>query len=256
MPFEFGAALLGHVRRDLAARLAAFPEVFDCADSRIALRGELDSYEARSAAMAWVARSLAGAGLLTKWRDELYEIALEPGGTPHFALERAAVRFFGFTASAVHLNGLVRGKRGTQMWIATRSRDKAIDPGMYDNLMGGGVARGTSVAQTLVKEAWEEAGIEAALASQSCAVGTFRVCREVPDGLHAEIIHIYDLAVPQDFEPRNQDGEVAAFRRLDMQALAAELEGEASYTVDAGLVALDCLYRLMPGLGSRLSSPD
>ncbi len=43
------------------------------------------------------------------------------------------------------------------MWIARRSPTKPIDPGMLDNLVGGGLAAGLTVAQTLVKEGWEEA---------------------------------------------------------------------------------------------------
>ena len=206
--------------------------------------------------MAGVARSLAARGLLSKWRDELYEIGPPDGRPAAFALERAAVRFFGFAASAVHLNGLVRGSRGMQMWIATRSVDKAIDPGMYDNLMGGGIGRGLSVEQTLVKEAWEEAGIEAELASRAQRVGSLRVRREVPDGLHCETIHIYDLLLPPGFHPENQDGEVAQFRRCSLQQVAAELDGDAPYTVDAGIVALDCLCRHTPQVGPRLSNPD
>ena len=43
------------------------------------------------------------------------------------------------------------------MWIARRSPAKAIDPGMLDNLVGGGVAAGQTITTTLIKEAWEEA---------------------------------------------------------------------------------------------------
>jgi len=39
--------------------------------------------------------------------------------------------------------------------------DPPIDPGMLDNLVGGGIAAGATVIDTVVREAWEEAGIRA-----------------------------------------------------------------------------------------------
>src|SRR5918992_1459821 len=70
-------------------------------------------------------------------------------------LERAAARPFGLTTYAVHLNGISFDENN--MWIARRSAAKPIDPGMLDNLVGGGISAGSSLEETLVKEAWEEA---------------------------------------------------------------------------------------------------
>jgi 8-oxo-dGTP pyrophosphatase MutT (NUDIX family) len=125
------------------------------------------------------------------------------------------------------LNGLVHHGRETSMWIARRSPDKAIDPGMLDNLMGGGVGSGLSVQQTLVKESWEEAGIPASLAVTALPVGTLGVRREVADGLHAEVLHMYDLALDDGFLPVNQDGEVVEFRRLSLAEVESDLAGDA-----------------------------
>lgn len=193
--------------------------------------------------MARVAESLAARGLLTRWRNETYQIGLADHGSAFFEIERAAVRFFGFTAQAVHLNGLVTRNGNASMWVAQRSPHKPIDPGMLDNLVGGGIGGGLDAEQTLIKECWEEAGIRASIAARATRAGSIRVCREVPDGLHAETIHMYDLKLPADFEPVNQDGEVAQFRCLRLEAVAEELASDAPYTVDAALVAIDCLRR-------------
>jgi 8-oxo-dGTP pyrophosphatase MutT (NUDIX family) len=89
-----------------------------------------------------------------------------------FELERAAARYFGVLTHAAHVNGLVRrSDRAVAMWIARRSDTKAIDPGMLDNLVGGGIATGHTVASTVIKEAFEEAGIEASVASHAIGVG-------------------------------------------------------------------------------------
>ncbi len=255
VPFVAEGTVLGFVRRDFIAHLNECTDLLEVTEGMVGFRGERDSYAARSDAMATIASRLAARGVLTPWRDELYEIRASEEDRALFCMERSAVRFFGFTAQAVHVNGLVREGREVRMWIAERSADKAIDPNMYDTLVGGGIARGLSVEQTLVKEAWEEAGIAASLARQAQKAGTLKVCREVPDGLHVEVIHVFDLWLPADFQPCNQDGEVAGFRALGQEEVAAELSGDARYTVDAALVTIDCLSRRMPGFAARISSP-
>ena len=129
------------------------------------------------------------------------------------------------------------------MWIARRSADKAIDAGMLDNMVGGGLASGLTVPETLIKEAWEEAGIPRHLAERARAVGTLQVVREVPEGLHAEVIHLHDLVLPAEFLPSNQDGEVSELRLESLDQVRAAIEGDARFTVDAALVAMDCLVR-------------
>jgi 8-oxo-dGTP pyrophosphatase MutT (NUDIX family) len=253
LPFELDGEIAGYVRQDLARHLERFPDVF-VTGRRVGFHQAVADPATRTGAMARVARDLAAHGLLSPWRDETYAIVAAPGRAPSFDLERAAVRFFGFTAHSVHVNGLTDG--GRAMWIAQRSPHKAIDPGMYDNLIGGGIASGTTCEHTLRKEAWEEAGVGPELAA--AAVPAARICtqRESADGLHAEIIEIYDIDLPADFVPANQDGEVAGFRRLTLQEVVAELEADAPYTVDAAAVALECLARRgVIRLPAALSSP-
>jgi hypothetical protein len=72
---------------------------------------------------------LEAQGLLLSWRDETYDGRADDG-TGLFKLERAAARFFGFDAQAVHVNGLVAKGGAMSMWIARRSADEAIDPGL------------------------------------------------------------------------------------------------------------------------------
>jgi 8-oxo-dGTP pyrophosphatase MutT (NUDIX family) len=253
LPFELDGEIAGYVRHDLAAHLDRFPDVF-ARGGRIGFHPAVADRATRTAAMARVARDLAARGLLSPWRNETYAIAAAAGRAPSFDLERAAVRFFGFMAHAVHVNGLTEG--GHAMWIAQRSAHKAIDPGLYDNLIGGGIASGISCVDTLRKEAWEEAGIGPELAAAAVPAGRISILREAADGLHAEIIDIYDLDLPADFVPVNQDGEVAGFRKLALPQVATELEADVPYTVDAAAVAIECLGRRRAiALPAALNSP-
>lgn len=243
LPFVCDGIRVGWVRRDLAAHLSPYPDVLCVTDAAVSFVEQAADSPTRTAAMDHVARSLSARGLLTAWRNERYEVGSAAYERACFDIERAAVRFFGFASRAVHLNGLVHANGTWSMWVGRRSPAKAIDPGMYDNLMGGGVGRGIGIEQTLVKEAWEEAGIPTALARRAVPTGTLFVQREVPDGLHVESLHMFDLELPVDFQPVNQDGEVAEFRCLSFGDVVAELAGDAPYTVDAGLVAIACLKR-------------
>jgi len=229
-----------------AARLAAMTDVFDVRDDGISFVAKLDRASARSLALETVVRTLAVEGLLTAWRNERYAVAPEFGAPPWFELERAAARFFGVQTYAAHVNGLVRGDGEAAMWIARRSPTKAIDPGMLDNLVGGGIAAGQTVAATVIKEAWEEAGIAAPVAGLARPAGTVHICREQPDGLQRETIFVHDLCLAADFVPASQDGEAVEHRLVPL-AEAARLiairEGPDAVTADAALVILDCLMR-------------
>jgi 8-oxo-dGTP pyrophosphatase MutT (NUDIX family) len=132
------------------------------------------------------------------------------------------------------------------MWFARRSATKATDPGMLDNLVGGGIAAGQTIAEAVTKESWEEAGIDATLAASVRATGTVEIRRVRPDGLQRETIFIHDLKVPRGFVPSGQDGEVVEHRLVDLDAAArliANSSGPDVVTVDASLVVLDCLFR-------------
>jgi len=246
-PLLVAGAVAGWVDDVRHARLAALSDVFESRDGGLSFVSGLADVTTRTRALEGVARTLEAEGLLTAWRNERYEVGPGFGDSPWFLLERAAARYFGIRTCAAHVNGLVRRPHHTEMWIARRSPTKAIDPGKLDNLVGGGIAAGLSVASTVIKEAFEEAGIDASLAAQAIAVGTVHVCREQPDGFQRETIFVHDLWLPQDFVPACRDGEAVEHRVVplhDTAALIANRAGPDIVTTDASLVILDCLLRL------------
>jgi 8-oxo-dGTP pyrophosphatase MutT (NUDIX family) len=239
-------ATLGFVDDARALRLARFSDVFDVAPENVAFVPALASVAARTDALAQVALALRADGELPAWRDELYAIAASFEAPMAFALERGAARWFGVRTYAAHVNGFVDDGAASRLWFARRSTTKAIDPGMLDNLVGGGIAAGASVRETVIREAWEEAGIPADVARNAQAHGTLRLRRALPDGLQDETIYIHDLALPAEFAPENQDGEAIEHRLVDLATAArliAATEGPDVVTVDASLVTLDFLMR-------------
>ncbi len=245
-PLRVERAAAGWLDDRRAARLAAMPDVFGVRDDGVSFVAGLDDAPARTRALERVTRALAADGLLTAWRDERYAVTPEFGAPTWFELERAAARYFGIHTYAVHVNGLVRRDGEIAMWIARRSPTKSIDPDRLDNLVAGGIAAGQSVPSTLVKEAWEEAGIAATVAARAQGAGTIRICREQSDGLQRETIFVHDLWLPAVFVPAGRDGEVAGHRLVPLSAvgpLIAKAEGPDVVTADAALVMLDCLLR-------------
>lgn len=246
VPLRVDSAIAGWLDEARVGRLAGFPDVFAVNGDGVSFAPALGDESSRSEAMTFVTATLAAEGALTKWRNELYAAAPTFGAPPWFRLERAAARYFGVHTWAAHINGVVRGSGATRMWFARRSKDKAIDPCKLDNLVGGGIAAGATVAQTLVKEAWEESGIPPELASQSLPAGTVHLWRDQPDGLQSETIFVHDLWLPDDFVPANQDGEAVEHRLVaidEAARLIALSAGPDVVTADASLVVLDFLLR-------------
>ncbi len=244
--FRIDRHTVGWIDPARAERLSAFASVFASAEDEIRLVATLADRSARTAAVEAVTRALAGDGLLSAWRDERYAVAVEFGAAPLVDIERAAARYLGIRTYAVHVNGLVRNGGELAMWLARRSPTKAIDPGLLDNLVGGGIATGYGVLDTLRKEAWEEAGIQSTVAARARPEGSIDICRAQPQGLQRETVFVYDLELDADFRPANQDGEAVEHRRLTMSdaaKLIAADGGDDAVTADASLVILDCLLR-------------
>ncbi|MGF6758492.1 DUF4743 domain-containing protein [Paraburkholderia sp. GAS42] len=242
-PFWIGEEQVGWIRKSDVPLLTRWPDVFDFDDARVTLSSRFDTLELRSAALGAVIGALAAEGRIPGWRDETYAIRNAFDASPLAYIERAASRFFGTMTYAVHLNGVVEyGDRAPQLWIARRSDTKATDPGMLDNVVAGGIGWGFGIEATIVKECWEEAGIPEEIAVRAVAGRTAHVLQSLPEGTQAEQVFIYDLALPADFAPRNQDGEVGEHRLARIDEVARWIE-EGTMTVDASLATLDCLLR-------------
>jgi 8-oxo-dGTP pyrophosphatase MutT (NUDIX family) len=189
--------------------------------------------------------------LIVGWRDEIISVRARTDGPVLARVERAAARFWGTVTAGAHANGYVADDSGRpiHLWVARRAFDKPTDPGLLDNLVGGGVPHGQTPHEALVREAWEEAGLREPQLKGLCRGRVITLRRDVAEGLQHEQLHVFDLPLPADVQPVNQDGEVAALQRVPVaQALAWARSAEM--TVDAALVTLDFALR------HRLLAPD
>jgi 8-oxo-dGTP pyrophosphatase MutT (NUDIX family) len=242
IPFYVREHALGWLRPSFADQLRRWPHVFDVNSGYVTLRVKPDTVAARSEALAEVTREMQRDGLIRGWRDELIRISHHYAAPELLRIERAASRHFGMMCYGAHVNAYTRVNGLTRVWIGRRSNSKPVDPGKLDNLVGGRIAAGFTVDETLRKEAWEEASIPPALLEGVVCVSAVRVEYSVPDGLHREVLFVHDLWLPEDFKPANQDGEVAEIRLMPLEEVVeCILQGE--FTLDAGTVMVDGLLR-------------
>lgn len=246
-PSEFRALVVegvqvGWVRHALARRLARFADVFAVGDD-VRLAPHLADFNRRTAAMDRVVRALEVEGVVSGRRDEFYPVAPAYAAPPLFQIERAAVPHFGIRSTGVHMNGFVRRADGIHLWIGRRAYDKPTYPGMLDNMVAGGQPIGISLADNLVKEAHEEAGIPAALSRRAISVGIVSYCLATPEGLKPDVMYCYDLELPADFVPVNTDGEIDEFMLWPAAHVAAIVRETTEFKFNCNLVIIDFLMR-------------
>jgi len=242
IPFYVREHPVGWLRPSFADELRRWPHVFDVNPAFVTLRAKPDTVAGRTEALAEATRELARDGVIRGWRDEPIRVSHHYAAPELLRIERAASRHFGMVCYGAHANGFTRVNGLTHVWVARRSSDKTVDPGKLDNLVGGRIAAGYTVDETLRKEAWEEASIPPALLEGVVCVGAARVEYSVPDGLHREVLFVHDVWLPEDFKPANQDGEVAEIRLMRLEE-AVELVLQGEFTLDAGTVMIDGLLR-------------
>jgi isopentenyldiphosphate isomerase len=242
IPWEIDGLRVGLVRREFAALLAEH-DVFSVDAAHVRLNERLTNFESRSAAVAPVLRELAEQGHIPGWRNEALAVTESFAAKPLLQIERAAANHFGVRTFGVHMNGFVRRSQGLFMWIPRRSWNKPTYPGKLDNMVAGGQPIGMGLLSNLIKECAEEASIPSSLAERAQSVGLISYCAEVPEGLQPDVEFCFDLELPEEFVPRNSDGEVHEFTLLPIAAVAQIAENTTDFKPNCALVVIDFLVR-------------
>ncbi len=241
LPVVIGGHEVGIAHPDVATFLGSDAHRFVLLDYRLIAEDDGLDVAGRGSLLASAARALHAAGLTRGWRNELLDVQVTPGGPPLATLERAACRTLGITTRAVHLNAFSPDGRAI---VARRADHKQIDPGLWDNLVGGMVPAGESDEDALIRESKEEAGLDIAPLSLARG-GRIHVTRLVPEGYQSEIVQVFDAMIPDTVALANQDGEVAAIEQRDVGAVLTAIERD-EFTLESALVLLDSLLRRLP----------
>jgi len=234
---------VGWIRIDHLKCLEDYSSVFKVGKTKVSLVRELQAHEEITNEMAKVCEDLHAKGLIENWRDEAYGVTERFGDTALFEVERAASSFFGVRAYGVHLNGYVRDEKGLKLWVGQRAQDRAICPGMLDNMVAGGQPADLTLGENLIKECGEEADISASLANQAISVGSISYVMESDKGLKPDTMFCYDLEVPADFIPVNTDGETERFFLWPVEEVAKIINEGGNFKFNCNLVIIDFLIR-------------
>lgn len=231
----------GSVARAHLEALTRWPEALRVDERGVTMT--LDAAE-REPFFAQANAALRDAGIIVAWRDETYPVLALESRRLLATFERAASRFWGTVTFGAHCNGYVADAQGRprHLWVARRSWTKATDPGLLDNLIGGGVPHDQTPAEAVLREGWEEAGLRPEQMRDLRPGRLARVARDIPEGFQLEELSVYDLALPAGLTPNNQDGEVAALTLMPVDDALAQAATDAM-TVDAALVTLDFALR-------------
>ena len=252
VPLVIGDRRVGWLRHDNAAALARFPRVFAAEGDRVHLVAEGDA-DAVSAAVDEVVEALLAERLVPKWRNETFDVMPRWGDQALFRLDRGAVPFFGTRAYGVHLNGYRRDGELLHLWVGRRAPDKRVAPNKLDNIVAGGIGNGYGIVATLFKEAEEEAGIPAALMQRAVPVGAVSYRMETRLGIRDDVLFVYDLELPADFVPCNNDGEIVDFRLVQAPLVIEQIRNTNDFKFNVNLVILD--FALRHGL-LRVEDPE
>jgi Domain of unknown function (DUF4743) len=242
MPLLAGDDRIGLLRHDNAEMLRRFPDLFAVEDDKVRLlvRGDVETV---SRAVDAVVDALVAENRVPKWRNETFDVAPGWGAPPVFRLDRGAVPFFGTRAYGVHLNGYRRAGDTLSLWVGRRAPDKKVAPDKLDNLVAGGVGNGHGLDDTLLKEGEEEASIPTSLTRRSLSVGAVSYRMETELGIRDDVLFVYDLKMPADFVPKNQDGEIVHFELMPASAVLERVRSTDQFKFNVNLVILDFAVR-------------
>lgn len=250
-------ALLGYIVPEIAARMLepALAHYFDVdQDAKVVkISSNLSDFEKRNAALAEIASQWRDSdqNLALGWRDELYTV-FSPRAVPYMLLERAFSVLLGVVTYGVHINGYVPAEKTSdgilKMWIPRRSATKATYPGKLDNTIAGGLAYPHGIWENVVKECWEEGGLDSDFVHRQVrAAGVISYTCQ-PYGLRGhvqpEVEYIYDLEFLSESEnaPHPVDGEAEDFQLMSIDEVRLRvLAGE--FKPNCGLVIADFLIR-------------
>jgi 8-oxo-dGTP pyrophosphatase MutT (NUDIX family) len=107
---------------------------------------------------------------------------------------------------------------------------------------------GLGVIENMVKEAAEEAGIPENLAHHAVPAGAVSYTAAYRykcghSGLKRDVLFVFDLDLPEDFEPVAMDGEVESFQLMKITDVIDVVAFSDRYKDNCNLVLIDFFFR-------------
>lgn len=235
---------MGWLTNSRAEVILGHPKVFIKTPLGVAMAPSLSTVDARTKALIKITPQLEDSGLFHKSTGEMYAIRNLWGGPTLLRMDRMLVPAFGARAYGVHVNGIVMKAGATHLWIGMRSSDRIVEPDKLDNIVAGGQPASLSIMDNIIKEAYEEAGLEESLARSAKSASSISYCFETPNGLRNDTLFCYDLHVPSGVVPCNMDGEISRFELMPLHDVLAMVRDTDRFKFNVNLVIIDFAMRV------------
>eukprot|EP01023_Acetabularia_acetabulum_P006360 TRINITY_DN12655_c0_g1_i2.p1 TRINITY_DN12655_c0_g1~~TRINITY_DN12655_c0_g1_i2.p1 ORF type:complete len:315 (-),score=46.68 TRINITY_DN12655_c0_g1_i2:283-1227(-) len=250
--FSVDGLILGYINPKIEEELLHFSDVFEVCQSSneeqvlLAMSSRFNTPDERTHAMSCITNTLKKKEIIGGWRDELIVVRASFHADPKFLMERAALAYFGIRGYGIHVNGYTIDKQGNmEMWVARRALSKQTFPGKLDHITAGAVPYGINCQTNVQKECREEANIPVHLAQYAKPVGAVTCVELLPcdTGVRRDVLFVYDLQLPPDFQPNPIDGEVEEFMRLPIEQVAEMVAYSDEFKSNCNIVLIHFLIR-------------
>ena len=99
------------------------------------------------------------------------------------------------------------------------------------------------MVENLIKECAEEAAIPAEIAQKARPVGSISYRHKEDNCVKPDVMFVFDLELPPDFNPVNNDGEVAEFKLLPAQEVMSITSDTTAFKFNCAAVNIDFFIR-------------
>ena len=162
-----------------------------------------------------------------------------------FVIERALVEYLGIKGFGVHLIAYVKtGKNKIKVWVPLRAANKKVEPNKLDNTVAGGISAGETVYQALIREGFEEASFKKNILNKALQVGTITYAwRNKKFSLRRDTLFLFDLELPTNIIPVNNDGEVSKFKLYNYNKVIEKINFTNDFKKNCALVLASFFIR-------------
>jgi len=228
---------VGFIKKKNLNIINKFPDIFLIEKNKILLKKKINNFKKRTYAINRVFNFLVKEKIISSKHREYFPVFKSFKLKPLLKVQRLIGPFFGFQFFGVHLNGFLKKKDKYFMWIGRRSLNGNF-PNDLDQIAAGGLPFNVTIKKNLIKESYEEANINKKLILKSKYLGTISYRVETHFGVSRYILFCYNLELPEDFTPKNNDGEVIKFYLWPIEKILKIIKESRKFKFDCALVIL------------------
>ena len=229
---------VGYIKKKNLNLIKKFPNILKFDNQKVLLDKKFNNFNKRSLAIDKIFKYLVKEKKITSKHREFFPVFHLFKFKPLLKIQRLLGPFFGIQFFGTHINGFVKKKKKFFMWIGKRSK-KGNFPNALDQIVAGGLPYEVSVKKNLIKEAYEEANISKSLITNAKYIGTISYRVENKIGLSRYLLFCYDLELPHNFIPKNNDGEVLRFYLWPIDKILKIIKTSRRFKFDCALVIIN-----------------